>query len=73
MKASTIGGAFIAASIGFLTGFLALINQEGVNSVSEISEIAWVTLAVGSALAFLKDFQALTVRRGLDKISGGDE
>ena len=70
MKVETTGGAFIAALIGFGTGFLALLQQEGVTGVSDISEVAWWVLAVGSAIAFAKDYQALSTRRAIGKLTG---
>lgn len=71
MKTETIVGALIAAVIGLLTGFLALLMQDGVNSISDISQIPWIVLVVGATISFLKDFQALTTRRIIGKITGG--
>jgi len=70
MKSETFIGALIAAVIGFLTAFLALFQQEGVATVSDISEGAWVVLVVGTLLVFFKDMQALSVRRTLTKVTG---
>lgn len=70
MKAETILGAFIAALIGFGTGLLALLQQPDA-TVSGITQTAWVVLAVGSAISFLKDFQAISTRRALTKVTGG--
>lgn len=68
-KASTIQGAIIASLILFVAGFLALFQQEGVESVSQISEGAWWILSGGAVLSFLKDYQALSTRRFLDKMN----
>ncbi len=70
MKIETIGGALIAALILFVTGFMALLQQEGVASWRDISEVAWWILGGGSLLSFLKDFQALSTRRVIAKITG---
>ena len=70
MKADTIGGAAIAALIGFLTGFLALLQQEGVSNVNEISQTAWIVLGVGALIAFFKDYQAISSRRLIARLSG---
>lgn len=67
---NTMGGAAVAALIGFLTGFLALIQQENVNGVIDISEAAWWVLGGGAAIAFLKDYQALSSRRFISKLTG---
>jgi len=64
----TIGGAIIAALILLVTGFIALYQQDGVMSFSDISEGAWVVLAGGAALSFLKDYQAISTRRMIGSI-----
>ena len=69
MKSETVIGALIAAVIGVGTAFLALMNQEGVAVVGDISQKAWIVLGVGGALAFLKDFQAITTRRVLQTMT----
>lgn len=71
MKIETLGGAAIAALILFVTGFLAVFQQDGVSSVSDISEAVWWILGGGAALSFLKDYQALSTRRLLAKVTGG--
>lgn len=70
MNIENISGAFIAALIGFLTGFLALLQQEGVTAVSDINEVAWWVLGVGATISFLKDYQALATRRLVSLIKG---
>lgn len=70
MKIETLLGALVAAVIGGLTAFLALLNQAGVNGPGDISTNAWYVLLVGVALAFGKDFQALTSRRILSRFTG---
>ncbi len=69
MKIETIGGALIAAVILFLTGMLALLTQEGVTEIGDISQLSWIVLGVGAFIGFGKDFQALTVRRALANIT----
>ncbi len=61
-------GALIAALIGFGTAVIALLTQEGVTQLSDISTISWIVVAIGAGLNFLKDFQAVTTR----KLFGGD-
>lgn len=70
MKIETIGGAAIAALILFVTGFLAVFQQDDIASISDINEATWWVLGAGVALSFLKDYQALTVRRGLANVTG---
>lgn len=74
---NTIIGALIAAAIGFFTGMLALLQQEGVQALSDIGEIAWIVLVVGALISFLKDYQAIATRRAINKVTktgdgGGD-
>lgn len=69
MKIETLGGAAIASVILFVTGFLAVFQQDGIQSVSDISEATWWVLGGGAALSFLKDYQALTVRRALTNVT----
>ena len=63
-------GAVVAALIGFLTAVLALLMQEGVAELSDISQLAWVVAGVGSLISFLKDFQAIWTRQKIAKITG---
>ncbi|MGI9251030.1 MAG: hypothetical protein ACR2PR_07505 [Pseudohongiellaceae bacterium] len=70
MKSETVIGALIAAVIGVGTAFLALMNQEGVTVVGDISQKAWIVLGIGGLLAFLKDFQSITTRRALATMTG---
>jgi hypothetical protein len=70
MKAETVIGALIAAVIGGMTAFLALINQDGVGGFADISETAWIVLGIGTSMAFLKDYQAITTRRILERATG---
>ena len=70
MKIETILGAILAAVIAFGGGALALLQQEGVEQIADISQIAWVVLAIAAGLALAKDLQALTVRRSLTAVTG---
>lgn len=70
MKIETIAGALIAALILFVTGFLALLQQDGVNGAGDISQVAWLVLGGGAVLSFLKDYQALTARRIIANLTG---
>jgi len=69
MKIETIGGALIAALILFVTGFMALLQQAGVEGATDISEVAWYVLGGGAVLSFLKDYQALSTRRVISKLT----
>ncbi len=69
-KLNTILGASVAALILFLTRMLALLQTPGVESVGDIGQIAWVVLAVGALISFLKDFQSISTRRLINKVTG---
>jgi hypothetical protein len=69
-KLNTILGALVAALILFLTGTLALLQTAGVESVSDIGQIAWIVLGVGALISFLKDFQSISARRLINKVTG---
>lgn len=65
MKVETWLGALIAASILFVTGFVAIFQQDGIMSWRDISEAVWWTLGGGTVLSFLKDYNAISARRAL--------
>jgi len=67
----TVIGAIIAALILFLTTVLALLTQEGVNSLADIGQIPWIVAGVGAIISFLKDYQALSTRKVISSITGG--
>ena len=69
-KLNTIIGALVAALILFLTGMLALLQTPGVASVGDIGQIAWIVLSVGALISFLKDFQSISTRRLINKVTG---
>jgi len=73
MNLNTIVGAVIAALILFFTGMLALLQTEGVETISDIGQIAWIVLGVGALVSFLKDYQAISTRRLVNKITGSGD
>jgi hypothetical protein len=66
---NTIIGALIAALIAFGTGAIALLTQEGVQNLSDISTVAWLVLGIGAGITFLKDFQAISTRRIINTVT----
>lgn len=67
---NTIIGAFIAALIAGLTAALALLNGPEVTQLSDITPLQWVIVLVGIAITFLKDYQAISTRRLVNKVTG---
>ena len=70
MNSETIIGALIAALIGFFTAVLALLVSEGVASIGDIAQISWIVAGVGALISFLKDYQALSARKAIAKLTG---
>jgi uncharacterized membrane protein YuzA (DUF378 family) len=71
MNSSTVIGALIAALIGMFTAVLALLVQDGVTTIGDISQIAWIVVGIGAVISFLKDYQALSTRKTIAKLTGG--
>ncbi len=70
---NTILGAFIATVIALLTAALALLSGPGVTSLGDITGLQWTILIVGGAITFGKDFQTITVRRLVNKVTGSGD
>lgn len=67
MKAETIGGAAIAALNCFGSAVLALFMQNDQLTLDQISQAAWISMGLGAFLQFLKDYQAISTRRLLER------
>lgn len=67
---NTIIGALIAAIIAVTTGAVALLSMDGITQVSDISQVQWLILLGGGLITFLKDYQAITTRRLVNKVTG---
>ena len=74
MKIETASGAVIAALISFGNALLALFMNDAELTFGAISQAAWVGMVVGAGVQFLKDYQALSTRRAIGKLTGnGDQ
>lgn len=67
---NTIIGALIATIIAMATAALALLSGAGVASLSDISGLQWTILLIGGLITFGKDFQAISARRLVNKVTG---
>lgn len=67
---NTIVGALLAALIGFGNAILALYMNDPNLTFGMITQAAWVGMVVGAIVQFLKDYQALTTRRLVNKVTG---
>lgn len=69
MNVNTIVGALIAASISFFNALLALFMNDPNMTFAMISQAAWVGIVVGAVVQFLKDYQAISTRRLVNKVT----
>jgi len=67
---NTIIGALIATIIAMATAALALLSGPEVTSLSDISGLQWTILLIGGLITFGKDFQAISARRLVNKVTG---
>lgn len=67
---NTIIGALIAALILFGSSVVTLFTNNPDMTFADLTTATWVSLLGGAAIAFLKDYQALTARRMASKITG---
>jgi hypothetical protein len=70
MNVNTLVGAFIAALILFGSSVVTLFTNNPDMTFADLSTATWVSLVGGAAVAFLKDYQALTTRRLVNKVTG---
>lgn len=70
---NTIIGALIAALILFGSSIVTLFVNNPSMEFADISTAVWVSLLGGAGIAFLKDYQALTVRRAANKVTGSGD
>lgn len=70
---NTIIGAFIATLIAIATAALALLSGAGVTSLGDISGLQWTILFIGGLITFGKDFQAISTRRLVNRVTGSGD
>lgn len=70
MNVNTLVGALIAALILFGSSVVTLFTNNPDMTFADLSTATWVSLVGGAAVAFLKDYQALTTRRLVNKVTG---
>jgi len=67
---NTLIGAAIAALILFASSTVTLFTNNPDLTFADLSTATWVSLLGGVGVAFLKDYQALTTRRLVNKVTG---
>ncbi len=72
MKMETVGGALIAAGILFVSSVVTLFTNDPNLTFGELSQATWVSLVGGTAVAFLKDYQAVSTRRIISGLKFGE-
>ena len=70
MNVNTLVGALIAALILFGSSVVTLFTNNPDLTFAQLSTATWVSLVGGAAIAFLKDYQAITTRRLVNKVTG---
>ena len=68
---NTIIGAFIATLIAMATAALALLS--GATSLGDITGLQWTILFIGGLITFGKDFQAISARRLVNRVTGSGD
>lgn len=66
---NTVIGALIAALISGLTATLVVLNGEAVVQLSDVTPLQWTILGIGIAITFLKDYQSISTRRLVNKVT----
>ena len=70
MNVNTITGALLAALLSFANALLALFVNDAEMTFAMIKQAAWVSMILGAVIQFIKDYQALSVRRLVNNVSG---
>ncbi len=73
MNVNTLVGALIAALILFTSTVVTLFTNNPDLTFAQLSTATWVSLLGGAAVAFFKDYQALTTRRLVNKVTGSGD
>ena len=66
---NTIIGALIAATILFVSNITTLFMENPDLTVDVIKQSAWVSIIGGAVVAFLKDYQAISTRKVINKVT----
>jgi hypothetical protein len=73
MNVNTLVGALIAALILFGSSVVTLFTSNPDLTFADLTTATWVSLLGGAAIAFLKDYQALTTRRLVNRVTGSGD
>ena len=73
MNVNTLVGALIAALILFISTVVTLFTNNPDLTFAQLSTATWVSLLGGAAVAFFKDYQAISTRRLVNKVTGSGD
>jgi hypothetical protein len=73
MNVNTLVGALVASLILFGSSLVTLFTNNPDLTFEQISTATWVSLVGGAAIAFLKDWQAISTRRLVNKVTGSGD
>ena len=73
MNINTLVGALVAALILFGSSVVTLFTANPELTFTDFSTAMWVSLVGGAAVAFLKDYQAISARRLVNKVTGSGD
>ncbi len=66
-------GALLAALILFVSNIVTLFTNDPALEFNTIPTAVWVSIAGGALAVFLKDFQAISTRRLINKATGSGD
>ena len=70
LNVNTLTGALVAAAILFVSSVVTLFVNDPTLTFGDITTATWVSLVGGAVAAFLKDYQAISARRLVNKLTG---
>ena len=71
MNKDTVLGALIAALILFISSLVTLAVENPDMTLGALKQSTWISIGGGALVAFLKDYQAISTRKLMGKMTGG--
>ena len=68
-QVNTIIGALCNAGILFLSSLVTLFSNDPTLEFNQIATAAWVSMVGDAAIAYLKDYQSITARRFINRMT----
>ena len=69
MNVNTLVGALAAALILFISSITTLFMEHHELTFGMIKQASWVSIIGGAVVAFIKDYQAISARRLVNKVT----